>query len=56
MQINKLTPLILKNLSSNPTALYSAAKRGDKEVVRLLVKRDDVKADLKDEYGWTPLW
>ena len=24
--------------------------------MKLLLERDDVEADSKDEYGWTPLW
>jgi len=31
------------------------AEEGHKAVVRLLVKWDNVKADLKDKYGRTPL-
>jgi ankyrin repeat protein len=33
-----------------------AARKGYEVVVRLLIKRKDVKADSKDKLGQTPLW
>ncbi|KAI9824247.1 MAG: hypothetical protein M1832_002054 [Thelocarpon impressellum] len=42
--------------SENRTLLGWAAAEGHEAIVRLLVDRDDVEADAKDQDGRTPLW
>jgi ankyrin repeat protein len=37
------------------TPLWWAAREGHEAVVKLLLERDNVVADLKDDYGQTPL-
>ena len=40
---------------SGRTALYLASEDADKDVVTLLLTRDDVDVDSEDNYGYTPL-
>ena len=43
------------NTMSGRSPLFWAARNGHKEVVKLLLERDDVNPDAADEYGRTPL-
>jgi ankyrin repeat protein len=46
----------LARIDEGRTPLLWAALRGEEAVVKLLVERDDVAANSKDNEGWTPLW
>lgn len=45
----------LGHLSSGNTAMLAAAKSGDRDYVRFVLKNDAVNIDVRDSTGWSPL-